>query len=72
MAAPRGGRFSRAEAPEAASTAADVFAEWVQLLAGRLRDDGINRIAAKSFSTTVVAALERAIIFPAPRSRPSR
>ena len=54
--------FSRAEAPEAASTAADVFAEWGQLLADRLSEDGINRAAAQSLSTTVVAALEGAVI----------
>jgi TetR/AcrR family transcriptional regulator, lmrAB and yxaGH operons repressor len=54
--------FSRAEAPEAASTAADVFAEWGQLLAHRLIKDGINRAAAQSLSTTVVAALEGAVI----------
>jgi AcrR family transcriptional regulator len=54
--------FSRAEAPEAASTAADVFAEWGQLLADRLTKDGISRAAAKSLSTTIVAALEGAVI----------
>jgi TetR/AcrR family transcriptional repressor of lmrAB and yxaGH operons len=54
--------FSRAEAPEAASTAADVFAEWSQLLADRLNADGINRGAARSLSTTVVAALEGAVM----------
>lgn len=54
--------FSRAEAPEAASTAADVFAEWGQLLADRLTEDGTSRAAAQSLSTTVVAALEGAVI----------
>jgi AcrR family transcriptional regulator len=54
--------FSRAEAPEAASTAADVFAEWGQLLAARLNDDGISRGAAQSLSTTIVAALEGAVM----------
>jgi TetR/AcrR family transcriptional regulator, lmrAB and yxaGH operons repressor len=54
--------FSRAEAPEAASAAADVFAEWGQLLADRLSEDGISRAAAKSLSTTIVAALEGAVI----------
>ena len=54
--------FSRDEAPEAASIAADVFAEWGQLLADRLSEDGINRAAARSLSTTVVAALEGAVI----------
>jgi len=50
------------EAPEAASTAADVFAEWAQVLADRLTDDGIKRAVAQSLSTTVVAALEGAVI----------
>jgi TetR/AcrR family transcriptional regulator, lmrAB and yxaGH operons repressor len=53
---------SRDEAPEAASTAADVFAEWAQLLADRLHDDGINRGVAQSLSTTIVAAIEGAVI----------
>ena len=54
--------FSRDEAPEAADTAADVFAEWAQLLADRLHNDGINRAAAQSLSTTIVAALEGAVM----------
>jgi TetR/AcrR family transcriptional regulator, lmrAB and yxaGH operons repressor len=54
--------FSRDEAPEAANTAADVFAEWAQLLADRLHNDGINRAAAPSLSTTIVAALEGAVM----------
>jgi TetR/AcrR family transcriptional repressor of lmrAB and yxaGH operons len=53
---------SRDESPEAASTAAHVFAEWGQLLAGRLKEDGINRAAAQSLSTTIVAAVEGAVI----------
>jgi TetR/AcrR family transcriptional regulator, lmrAB and yxaGH operons repressor len=53
---------SRDEAPEAASTAAEVFAEWAQLLTDRLREDGINRGAAQSLATTIVAALEGAVI----------
>jgi TetR/AcrR family transcriptional repressor of lmrAB and yxaGH operons len=53
---------SRDESPEGASTAADVFAEWGQLLADRLRKDGINRAAAQSLSTTIVAAVEGAVI----------
>ncbi|MFY9917727.1 MAG: TetR/AcrR family transcriptional regulator, partial [Mycobacterium sp.] len=47
---------------EAASTAADVFTEWGQLLADRLVEDGIKRSAAQSLSTTIVAALEGAVI----------
>src|SRR5260370_20705670 len=38
--------FSRTEAPAAASTAADVYGQWNQLLANRLPEDGINRGAA--------------------------
>jgi TetR/AcrR family transcriptional regulator, lmrAB and yxaGH operons repressor len=53
---------SRDESPEGACTAADVFAEWGQLLADRLRKDGINRAAAQSLSTTIVAAVEGAVI----------
>jgi TetR/AcrR family transcriptional repressor of lmrAB and yxaGH operons len=53
---------SRDESPEGATTAADVFAEWGQLLADRLREDGINRAAAQSLSTTIVAAVEGAVI----------
>jgi len=54
--------FSRDEAPEAADTAAEVFAEWGRLLADRLKKDGINRGAAQSLSTTIVAALEGAVM----------
>jgi TetR/AcrR family transcriptional repressor of lmrAB and yxaGH operons len=53
---------SRDESPEGASTAADVFAEWGQLLADRLKKDGINRAAAQSLSTTIVASVEGAVI----------
>jgi len=53
---------SRDESPEGASTAADVFAEWGQLLADKLREDGINRAVAQSLSTTIVAAVEGAVI----------
>lgn len=52
----------RDESPEAARTAADVFAEWAQLLAERLTDDGVNPAAAQSLSTTIVASLEGAVI----------
>src|SRR5947199_7385935 len=52
----------RDEAPEAAGTAAEVFAEWAEVLAGRLRDDGVDHAAAQSLSTLVVAAVEGAVI----------
>jgi hypothetical protein len=53
---------SRDESPEAASTAAKVFAEWAQLLAERLSDDGVNRAAAQSLSTMIVASVEGAVV----------
>jgi AcrR family transcriptional regulator len=59
---------ARDESPEGASTASDVFADWSQLLAERLRRDGIKTAAARSLSTTVVAAVEGAVIL----SRASR
>jgi TetR/AcrR family transcriptional repressor of lmrAB and yxaGH operons len=53
---------SRDESAEGANTAADVFAEWAQLLADRFRDDGVNRAVAQSLATTVVASVEGAVI----------
>jgi AcrR family transcriptional regulator len=52
----------RDESPEAASTAAEVFAEWAQLLSERLRDDGVKPAAARSLSMTIVASIEGAVI----------
>jgi AcrR family transcriptional regulator len=54
--------LGRPEAPEAAGTAADVFAEWGQLIADGLNDGGINRDAAQSLATTIVAAFEGAVM----------
>jgi TetR/AcrR family transcriptional regulator, lmrAB and yxaGH operons repressor len=53
---------SRDESPEGASTAADVFAEWAELLADRFRGDGMKRAAAQSMSTMVVSSVEGAVI----------
>lgn len=52
----------RDESPEAAGTAAEVFAEWAQLLAERLTDDGVKPAVAQSLSTTIVASIEGAVI----------
>jgi TetR/AcrR family transcriptional regulator, lmrAB and yxaGH operons repressor len=52
----------RDESPEAASTAAEVFAEWAQLLADRLSADGVKPAAARSLSTMIVASVEGAVI----------
>jgi TetR/AcrR family transcriptional repressor of lmrAB and yxaGH operons len=59
---------SRDEAPDAADAAAEVFAEWARVFSVRLTNDGINRAAAQSLSTTIVAAIEGAVIL----SRASR
>lgn len=50
------------EAPEAAAAAAEVFATWSGLLAGRFVRDGIAEDVAQSLSTTIVAAMEGAVI----------
>lgn len=52
----------REDAPEAATAAGDVFTQWTDLLGEALARDGIDRDVAKSLSTTVVAAIEGAII----------
>jgi AcrR family transcriptional regulator len=52
----------RDESPEGASTAADVFTDWSEVLADRLRRDGIKNAAAQSLSTTIVASVEGAVI----------
>jgi TetR/AcrR family transcriptional regulator, lmrAB and yxaGH operons repressor len=52
----------RDESPEGANTAADVFTDWTEVLADRLRRDGIKNAAAQSLSTTIVASVEGAVI----------
>lgn len=53
---------SRDEAPEAASAAACLFSQWAGLLADRLARDGIDPVVAATLSTTVIAAIEGAVI----------
>jgi AcrR family transcriptional regulator len=53
---------SRDEAPEAAAVAAGLFSNWAGLLAGRLAADGIDPVVARTLSTTVIAAIEGAVI----------
>lgn len=54
--------FSRADAPEAASIAADVFASWSDILVERLMRDGITRRRAQSLAVTIVASYEGAVM----------
>lgn len=53
---------SRDEAPGAASAAACLFSQWAGLLADRLARDGIDPVVAATLSTTVIAAIEGAVI----------
>jgi AcrR family transcriptional regulator len=53
---------SRDEASAAADTASAVFDDWVQLIAARLRLDGIKTEVAHTLSTTIVAAIEGAVV----------
>jgi AcrR family transcriptional regulator len=53
---------SRDEAPEAADAAAEVFGKWADLIAARLSEEGIKPDVADSLSTTIVAAVEGAVV----------
>ncbi|BBX48681.1 TetR/AcrR family transcriptional regulator [Mycobacterium cookii] len=53
---------ARDEAPEAAAAAAKAFATWEELLTDRLIGEKIERSVAQSLSTTIVAAVEGAVI----------
>jgi AcrR family transcriptional regulator len=54
--------FSRADAPEAAAIAADVFDGWRDMLVERLMRDGITRRRALSLAATIVASYEGAVM----------
>ena len=54
--------LGRTESPSAAEAAGEVFAAWQTMLAGRLRTDGAGIDEAESLATTVVAAVEGAVI----------
>ncbi|MGV0993088.1 MAG: TetR/AcrR family transcriptional regulator [Mycobacterium sp.] len=53
---------SRDEAPAAADAAAGLFSQWAGLLAESLIRDGIAPAVAETLSTTVIAAIEGAVI----------
>ena len=53
---------SRDEAPEAAAAAAELFAQWGALLTERFASDGMDPVVAGRLSTTVIAAIEGAVI----------
>ncbi|HEY9316068.1 helix-turn-helix domain-containing protein [Williamsia sp.] len=54
--------LGRSEAPAAADAAAELFREWGGVIAGRLTEDGIDDQVADSLATTIVAAVEGAVI----------
>lgn len=54
--------LGRTEAPAAADAAGEVFTEWQTMLARRLKAQGAGADAAESLATTVVAAVEGAVI----------
>jgi TetR/AcrR family transcriptional repressor of lmrAB and yxaGH operons len=54
--------LGRSESPSAAAAAGDAFAEWEQALAGRISRTGISAETAIAIATTVVAAIEGAVV----------
>lgn len=54
--------LGRSESPAAADAAGEVFAEWQQVIAQRLRDEEVATEEAESLATTVVAAVEGAVV----------
>lgn len=54
--------LGRTESPSAADAAGEVFAEWQTALAARLSADGAAADVAQSLATTIVAAVEGAVI----------
>lgn len=54
--------LGRSEAPSAADAAGEVLASWQSMVAHRLGDEGVEHRTAESLATTVVAAVEGAVI----------
>lgn len=54
--------LGRSGAPSAADEAGTVFSTWDGLIAHRLIDDGVERELAGSLATTILAAIEGAVI----------
>ncbi|MFC9896357.1 TetR/AcrR family transcriptional regulator [Nocardia sp. NPDC127579] len=54
--------LGRAEAPAAADAAGQTFADWENILAARLRAEQVEPETAHSLATTIVAAIEGAVV----------
>ncbi|MEU0540516.1 TetR/AcrR family transcriptional regulator [Nocardia sp. NPDC005978] len=54
--------LGRAESPEAADVAGETFTEWEGILADRLEAEQVAPETARTLATTIVAAIEGAVI----------
>lgn len=54
--------LGRTESSSAADAAGEVFNEWQEMLARRLSSEGVGTDEAESLATTIVAAVEGAVI----------
>ncbi|MBF6133022.1 TetR/AcrR family transcriptional regulator [Nocardia otitidiscaviarum] len=54
--------LGRAESAAAADAAGDVFAEWEDILTERLRAEQVDPETARTLATTIIAAVEGAIV----------
>ncbi|WP_194814313.1 TetR/AcrR family transcriptional regulator [Nocardia sp. XZ_19_385] len=54
--------LGRSEAPAAADAAQRTFAEWEEILAERLRAEQVAPDTARSLATTIIAAVEGAVV----------
>ncbi|MEC3957301.1 TetR/AcrR family transcriptional regulator [Nocardia sp. CDC153] len=54
--------LGRSESPQAADVAGETFTEWEGILAERLEVEGVATDIARSLATTIVAAVEGAVV----------
>ncbi|MGV9412089.1 TetR/AcrR family transcriptional regulator [Nocardia sp. NPDC003693] len=54
--------LGRAESPEAADVAGETFSEWEGILADRLEAEQVAPETARTLATTIVAAIEGAVV----------
>jgi len=54
--------LARAEVPTAADAAAEAFASWQDIIANRLCADGVDTHTAQALATTIIAAIEGALL----------
>ncbi|MGU3293222.1 TetR/AcrR family transcriptional regulator [Williamsia sp. M5A3_1d] len=53
---------ARSVAPEAATAAGEAFARWHELLTDTMRNHGVSATRANTLATTIVAAVEGAVV----------